>query len=401
MVFSQQMVQPLSGKTILQIIPMLDAGGAERTTIDIAEGIAQAGARSLVATEGGRLVGELQAKGGLWIPFPAATKNPLAMALNVGRLAQILKAEKVDLVHARSRAPAWVALAACRLAGTGFMTTYHGAYSGLSAPKLLYNSVMARGEVVIANSHFTAERIQAQFRMNPTCLRVIHRGTNFETFSPDRVSPARVEKIRRGWLVAPEERVVLLAGRLTPWKGQKVLIRAAQILRERGYRDLVFILAGDPQGRDGYVREIDQLISGNQLGGVVRRVGHVSDMPAALAASALVAVPSTAPEAFGRVAVEAQAMGVPVVVSNLGAVPETVLAPPQVRPDQRTGWRVAPDNPEELADAIAEAIDLMPSAFQQLADRARTHVMARFSLERMVSETLDCYSALLADRGNR
>ncbi len=401
MVFSQQMVQPLSGKTILQIIPMLDAGGAERTTIDIAEGIAQAGARSLVATEGGRLVGELQAKGGLWIPFPAATKNPLAMALNVGRLAQILKAEKVDLVHARSRAPAWVALAACRLTGTGFMTTYHGAYSGLSAPKLLYNSVMARGEVVIANSHFTAERIQAQFRMNPTCLRVIHRGTNFETFSPDRVSPARIEKIRRGWLVAPEERVVLLAGRLTPWKGQMVLIRAAQVLRERGYRDLVFILAGDPQGRDGYVREIDQLISENQLGGVVRRVGHVSDMPAALAASALVAVPSTAPEAFGRVAVEAQAMGVPVVVSNLGAVPETVLAPPQVRPDQRTGWRVAPDNPEELADAIAEAIDLMPSAFQQLADRARTHVMARFSLERMVSETLDCYSALLADRGNR
>ncbi len=401
MVFSQKMVQPLSGRTILQIIPMLDAGGAERTTIDIAEGIAQAGARSLVATEGGRLVGELQAKGGLWIPFPAATKNPLAMALNVGRLAQILKAEKVDLVHARSRAPAWVALAACRLTGTGFMTTYHGAYSGLSAPKLLYNSVMARGEVVIANSHFTAERIQAQFRMNPTCLRVIHRGTNFETFSPDRVSPARIEKIRRGWLVAPEERVVLLAGRLTPWKGQMVLIRAAQVLRERGYRDLVFILAGDPQGRDGYVREIDQLISENQLGGVVRRVGHVSDMPAALAASALVAVPSTAPEAFGRVAVEAQAMGVPVVVSNLGAVPETVLAPPQVRPDQRTGWRVAPDNPEELADAIAEAIDLMPSAFQQLADRARTHVMARFSLERMVSETLDCYSALLADRGNR
>jgi glycosyltransferase involved in cell wall biosynthesis len=401
MVFSQKMVQPLSGRTILQIIPMLDAGGAERTTIDIAEGIAQAGARSLVATEGGRLVGELQAKGGVWIPFPAATKNPLAMALNVGKLSQILKAEKVDLVHARSRAPAWVALAACRLAGTGFMTTYHGAYSGLSAPKLLYNSVMARGEVVIANSHFTAERIQAQFRMNPTCLRVIHRGTNFETFSPDKVSPARVEKIRRGWLVAPEERVVLLAGRLTPWKGQKVLIRAAQVLRERGYRDLVFILAGDPQGRDGYVAEIDQLISENQLGGVVRRVGHVSDMPAALAASALVAVPSTAPEAFGRVAVEAQAMGVPVVVSNLGAVPETVLAPPQVRPDQRTGWRVAPDNPEELADAIAEAIDLMPSTFQELADRARTHVMARFSLERMVSETLDCYSALLAERQNR
>lgn len=401
MVISQKTVQPLAGRTILQIIPALDAGGAERTAIDIAEGIAQAGARSLVATTGGRLVGELQAKGGLWIPFPAATKNPASMALNVGKLAQILRNEKVDLVHARSRAPAWVALAACRLTGTGFMTTYHGAYSGLSAPKLLYNSVMARGEVVIANSHFTAERIQTQFRIDPTRLRVIHRGTNFEAFAPDKVAPERVEKIRRGWLVAPEERVVLLAARLTAWKGQKVLIRAAHILRERGYRDLVFILAGDPQGRNDYVAEVDRLISESQLGGVVRRVGHVSDMPAALAASALVAVPSTAPEAFGRVAVEAQAMGVPVVVSNLGAVPETVLAPPQVRPDQRTGWRVSPDNPEELADAIAEAIDLMPSAYQQLADRARTHVMARFSLERMVSETLDCYAALIADRGNR
>ena len=392
----------LSGATILQVIPHLAAGGAERTAIEVTEALTAAGARSLVASKGGRLEAELVRAGGELIRIDnLPTKNPLAIHANAGVLAKIAADRKVSLIHARSRAPAWSALWAARRLKLPFVTTYHGVYSAKGPLKRLYNSVMARGEVVIANSHFTAERIQAQFRMNPTCLRVIHRGTNFETFSPDRVSPARIEKIRRGWLVAPEERVVLLAGRLTPWKGQMVLIRAAQVLRERGYRDLVFILAGDPQGRDGYVREIDQLISENQLGGVVRRVGHVSDMPAALAASALVAVPSTAPEAFGRVAVEAQAMGVPVVVSNLGAVPETVLAPPQVRPDQRTGWRVAPDNPEELADAIAEAIDLMPSTFQELADRARAHVMARFSLERMVSETLDCYSALLAERQNR
>jgi glycosyltransferase involved in cell wall biosynthesis len=400
MVISQSMQQSLVGRTILQIIPALDAGGAERTTVDIAEGLAQAGARPLVASEGGRLVGELQAKGGIWIPFPAETKNPAAMALNVGKLLRIIRAEKVDLVHARSRAPAWVALAASRLAKVGFVTTYHGAYSGLSAPKQLYNSVMARGEVVIANSHFTAERIQTQFRIDPTRLRVIHRGTNFEAFSPDKVSFERVEKMRKGWLVAPEERVILLAARLTGWKGQRVLIRAAALLRERGYRNLIFVLAGDPQGRDGYVAEIDRMITENGLSGVVRRVGHVTDMPAALAAAALVTVPSTEAEAFGRVAVEAQAMGVPVVVSNLGAVPETVLAPPQVRPDQRTGWRVEPDNPEELADAIAEAIDLMPSAYQSLAARARQHVTERFSLERMVGETLDCYAALLGSRDN-
>jgi glycosyltransferase involved in cell wall biosynthesis len=395
------MASILEGRTILQIIPDLEAGGAERTTVDIAEGLAMAGARPLVATTGGRLVGELQAKGGTWLPFPADTKNPFAMAINVGKLVQIIRQEKVDLVHARSRAPAWVALSACRVTGTGFVTTYHGAYSGGSAPKLLYNSVMARGDVVIANSHFTAEHIQTQFRIDPTRLRVIHRGTNFDAFSPERVNAERVEKMRRGWLVSPEERVVLLAARLTAWKGQKILIQAANALRERGYRNLVFVLAGDPQGREAYVAEIDRLIAELGLGGIVRRVGHVTDMPAALAAAALVVVPSTAPEAFGRVAVEAQAMGVPVIVSNLGAVPETVLAPPQVRSDQRTGWRVPPGQPEELADAIGEAIDLMPSALTQLAARARNHVEGQFSLERMVRDTLDCYAALLSSRGGR
>jgi glycosyltransferase involved in cell wall biosynthesis len=395
MVFSPAIPKPLIGRTILQIIPDLNAGGAERTTIDIAEGLNQAGARALVATEGGRLVGELQTKGGVWLPFPAGTKNPLDMVLNVPKLVRIIREEKVDLVHARSRAPAWVAYAAARAARVGFVTTYHGAYSGRSAPKVLYNSIMARGDVVIANSLFTAELIQKIHRIEPQRLRVIHRGTNLDLFAPDRVGPDRVERIRRGWLVSPDERIVLLAARLTAWKGQRVLIEAASRLRERGHRDVVFVLAGDPQGRDDYVAELDRLIAGLNLGGVVRRVGHVTDMPAALLASAIVAVPSTEPEAFGRVAVEAQAMGVPVVVSNLGAVPETVLAPPQVRPEARTGWRVEPGSAEALADALADALDLRASAREAMAARARHHVEKQFSLETMVADTLDCYTALL------
>jgi glycosyltransferase involved in cell wall biosynthesis len=396
MVFSPAPNSVLAGRTILQIIPDLEAGGAERTTVDIAEGLALAGARALVATTGGRLVGELQAKGGIWVPFPAATKNPLAMLANAGKLVQLIRRERIDLVHARSRAPAWVAYTATRVTKTGFVTTYHGAYSGRSAPKILYNSVMARGDVVIANSHFTAEMIQTMHRIDPQRLRVIHRGTNFASFSPGEIGPDRVERVRRAWLAAPEERIILLAARLTGWKGQRVLIEAARILRDRGYADLVFVLAGDPQGRDDYVAELDGLIAKHNLGMIVRRVGHVTDMPAALAASAIVTVPSTEPEAFGRVAVEAQAMGVPVIVSNLGAVPETVLAPPQVRPEQRTGWRVTPGSADELADAIAAALDLLPSARDSLAIRARRHVEAYFSLERMVGETLDCYEALLA-----
>ena len=150
--FPSSHVHPLAGRTILQIIPELEAGGAERTTVDIAEGLVHAGARALVATEGGRLVGELQAKGGIWIPFPAATKNPFSMLLNVRRLARICHDEQVSLVHARSRAPAWVALGAARSLNIPFVTTYHGSYSGRSSVKVLYNSVMARGDVVIANS---------------------------------------------------------------------------------------------------------------------------------------------------------------------------------------------------------------------------------------------------------
>jgi glycosyltransferase involved in cell wall biosynthesis len=401
MVFLSTKPRPLAGRAILQIIPELEAGGAERTTIDIAEGLVQAGAYALVATQGGRLIGELQAKGGAWIPFPAATKNPFAMAMNVRRLIGIIKAEGVELIHARSRAPAWVAFAAARQTGIGFITTYHGAYSGRSAPKLLYNSVMARGDIVIANSHYTAEQIETLHPIRPNQLRVIHRGTNLEAFSQTRISVERIEKLRRSWMVEPHEQVVLLAARLTPWKGQRVLIEAAAKLRARGYPDLVFILAGDPQGRTDYVNELDQMISQAGLSGIVRRVGHVADMPAALSASSVVTVPSTEPEAFGRVAVEAQALGIPVIVSNLGAVPETVLAPPQVRPEQRTGWRVEAGSAEELATAIAAVMDMGPSAKGGLARRARAHVEAHFSLDKMVSETLDCYRAVLEGKMQR
>jgi glycosyltransferase involved in cell wall biosynthesis len=395
MVFSTSASKPLQGRTILQIIPDLNAGGAERTTVDIAEALAHAGARALVATTGGRLIGELQAKGGIWVPFPAATKNPFAMASNVGKLVRLIREERVDLVHARSRAPAWVAYAATRMTNKGFVTTYHGAYSGKSAPKILYNSVMARGDVVIANSHFTADLIQRAHRIVPTRLRVIPRGTNLEAYSPEKVGPDRVERMRRAWLASPDDRIVLLAARLTPWKGQRVLIRAAAKLRERGYSDVVFVLAGDPQGREAYVNELDALIAEHNLGTVVRRVGHVTDMPAALAAAALVTVPSTEPEAFGRVAVESQAMGVPVIVSDLGAVPETVLAPPQVKPEQRTGWRVPPDDAEALAASIAAVLDMGASARDAMARRARAHVEGAFSLDRMCTDTLDCYLALL------
>ncbi len=390
---------PLAGHTILQVIPELEAGGAERTAVDIAEGLAHAGVRALVATEGGRLVGELQAKGGVWIPFPAATKNPFSMLLNVRKLARICQNERVDLIHARSRAPAWVSLGAARKLKLPFVTTYHGSYAGRSAIKQLYNSVMTRGDRVIANSHYTADLIRSVQPQAEERIVVIHRGTDFNVFSAGAVGIERIENLRKSWGVAPHERIVLLAARLSGWKGHKVLIEAAVKLRAAGFRDAAFVLAGDPQGRDSYVKELDEQIASLGLSGVVRRVGHCTDMPAAFLAAAVVAVPSTEPEAFGRSAVEAQAMGTPVVVSDLGAVPETVLAPPHVDAAEQTGWRIPPDDANALAMAIGEALSLGASARAAFIARARAHVETHFSLERMVTDTLAVYIDLLERKG--
>jgi len=386
----------LAGARILQIIPELDAGGAERTTVDVAGALASVGARALVATEGGRLVGELQAKGGHWLRFPAASKNPAAMAVNVLRLMMLCRREGVQIIHARSRAPAWVALGAARRLGLPFVTTYHGSYSGRTSVKVLYNSVMARGDVVIANSHYTADLIKRMHAEQAgDRVKVIHRGTDLAVFNPVAVGAGRVEALRRAWNVAPHERVVLLAARLTAWKGQRVLIEAAARMRDQGVRDFAVVLAGDAQGRTAYERELDGLVAARNLGAVVHRVGHCADMPAAFRAASVVAVPSIEPEAFGRSAVEAQALGAPVVVSDLGAVPETVLAPPDVPPGQRTGWRVPPGDAPALAAALTEALSLGASARDAMARWARSHVEAHFSLDRMVGDTLAVYAGLL------
>ncbi|MDB5597655.1 MAG: glycosyl transferase, partial [Hyphomicrobiales bacterium] len=305
------------------------------------------------------------------------------------------RSEGVYLVHARSRAPAWVALGATRRTKTPFITTYHGSYAGQSTLKILYNSVMARGDAVIANSAYTAGLIGRFHAFARDRVGIIHRGTDLRLFSPANVEAARVQKLRKVWNIAPEDRIVLLAARLTGWKGQKVLIEAARILAGRGISDVRYILAGDPQGRDAYVRELDAAIAKAGLTDVVRRVGHVTDMPAALAAASAVAVPSTEPEAFGRAAVEAQAMGTPVVVTDLGAVPETVLAPPRVSADKRTGWTVPPRDAEALADALETILGLGAAARESLATRARAHVESAFTLERMCAQTLELYTRLL------
>ena len=390
-------VADLENRAVLQIIPRLDAGGAERTTLDIAKSLISADAKSFVVCEGGRLIPELVSNGTKFIQFRAATKNPLRIIWNSIKLARFIREHHIAIIHARSRAPAWSAWIASKIANIPFITTYHGSYAGQNFLKILYNSIMARGDVVIANSHYTASLIQNMHPFAGDRIRVIHRGTDMAEFSPASVSVDRQRALRAAW-GADGKRVILLAARLTGWKGQRVLIDAMKILVDHGITDCIAILAGDPQGRDEYVAELDRRIGELGLTSFVKRVGHCSDMPAAFAVADLVTVPSTEPEAFGRSAVEAEAMERPVIVSDLGAVPETVLAPPDCRSSERTGWRVPPNDVRAMADAMMEALSLSMSERDELGRRARTHATQNFSLERMTGDTLAIYSEILTKR---
>ena len=225
---------PKDRPTILQIIPQLDAGGAELSVVEIAGAVARAGGRALVLAEPGRLAASIEAAGGEVMPFPAATKNPLRILANARSIARIATREGVDLIHARSRAPAWSALMAARRLGVPFVTTYHGAYNETNAVKRFYNSVMARGDATIANSHYTARLIADRYGTPPERLVVIHRGVDTARFDPERIAPERVAALRQAWGVEAGQRVILQAARLTRWKGQSVLIEAAARLLARG-----------------------------------------------------------------------------------------------------------------------------------------------------------------------
>ncbi|ADJ22210.1 glycosyl transferase group 1 [Hyphomicrobium denitrificans ATCC 51888] len=384
----------LKRPTILQIIPELATGGAELSAIEIAAAVVRAGGRAIVLSEGGRMADRLASVGGELVIFPAATKNPMKLLANATAIERIARKENVDLIHARSRAPAWSALIAARRAKLPFVTTYHGIYNEKGRAKRLYNSVMARGDIVIANSRYTADIVKKRYATPEERIRVIYRGVDLDAFDPAVVSAERVKKLRDKWGVADDQRIVLHAARLTKWKGQGDVIAAAARIRDK-VRDCVFILAGDAQGRDDYRQGLLDQIASTGLEGIVRLVGHVDDIPAAFSASHIAFVASNEPEAFGRAAAEAQAMACPVISTNIGAPPETVLAPPRVAASDRTGWLVAPGDIDNYESVLLEALSLGDAARAEIGARARRHVMEMFSTFKMQRLTLAVYDELL------
>ncbi|WP_415718946.1 glycosyltransferase family 4 protein [Roseibium alexandrii] len=381
--------------TVLQVIPDLNSGGAERTTVDIARALIAAGGTALVASQGGQMVRELEDIGAQHFTLPVKSKNPITLWKNAGLLSDLIRAQNVDIIHARSRAPAWSALFAARRTHIPFVTTYHGSYSQSNAVKGLYNSIMARGDTVIANSKYIAGLITDRHPFAKDRITVIHRGSDLKGLAPENVSALRRQALKDSWGVPTGRPIVMNMARLTSWKGQKVLIEAMGTLKASGPTAPIAILAGDAQGRDGYVAELKQLIADWNLQDQVRLVGHCADVPAAMALSDLAVVASIEPEAFGRAAVEAQAARVPVIVSDLGAVPETVLAPPDTAEKDRTGWRVPPGDSDALASAIKTALALSAEDRLALTGRGLTHASRNFTVETMCAKTLDVYAKLL------
>ncbi|WP_202943991.1 glycosyltransferase family 4 protein [Parvibaculum lavamentivorans] len=372
---------------ILQVVPALETGGAERTTLDVARAVMMAGGRAIVASRGGRMVPELIVSGAEHIDMAMHSKNPVVMALNVERLARIVAREGVDLVHARSRAPAWSALAASRRAGVPFVTTYHSRVHTKPRLKVFYNSVMVRGDAVIANSSYTADSIRAVHAPDEARIFTVPRGVDIESFAA--VTPSRMEALRGRWGIGEDAGTVFLhPARLTRWKGQAVSIEAARLLAGRGGADFTLLLAGDAQGRDGYTAELEKAIADAGLGARVRLAGHGDDMAAAYALADVVLSPSIEPEPFGRTAVEAQAASRPVIVSDAGGQRETVI-------EGETGFRVKPNDAAALADAMARMLAMGPEGRAAMGARGYANAATHYSVDTMCRTTLEIYAGLI------
>lgn len=378
----------LSRKTmpvVLQVIPSLGAGGAEQGCIDVAAELVKSGTRSIVVSHGGRRIPEILRGGSIHIDLPVDSKNPYVMWRNIRRLKKIIRAHDVDIVHARSRAPAWSALKACEGTRARFMTTCHAPFNISGSAKKFYNSSIARGEIVIAISEYVRDYLIENYGVDSRDIRVIHRGIAIEKFHPSAVAPAHLIRMSQQWRLPDGCQIVMMPGRLTRWKGHLVLIEAMAILNRE---DVYCVMIGDDQGRSEYRAEVEAAINAKNLEGRVRIIGHCSDMPAAYMLSNVVVSASTDPEGFGRVPVEAQAMGRPIVATNHGGAKETIIP-------GETGWLVPPNDAKALADAIGTALSMNAEERGEMAFRAMTNVADHFTRARMVDQTMDVYAELL------
>ena len=370
---------------VLQVLPALETGGVERGTVEIAAAIAGAGGAALVASAGGRMVPEIVDAGGRHVTLPLASKNPWRIWRNAAPLATLIRAQRVRIVHARSRAPAWSALLAARRTGALFVTTYHGVYAENFPGKRRYNAVMAKGARVIAISRHVARQVEARHGVPRERIRVIPRGVDAAVFDPAAVAEERVRGLTAAWALPPGP-VVMLPGRVTAWKGGMLLVEA---LARMARRDVIGVLLGPSEDKAGFVARLRQHAAAFGVADRLRLLPRCDDMPAALLAADCVVNASLEPEPFGRTVIEAQAMARPVVVADHGGPAETVE-------DGVTGWRVLPGDAAALAAALDHVLALSEAERAAIGARARETVTIRYTLTAMQQATLAVYAELLS-----
>ncbi len=373
--------------TVLQVLPRLDLGGVERGAVEIARAVVASGGRALIASEGGRLEARAAAAGAELVEGPFGSKNPFRILANARTLARICREQAVDVIHARSRAPAWSALIAARRTGTAFVTTWHGAYRETGRLKRLYNSVMAKGRPVIAISEYTAAMARERYGLPDDAVELIPRGADMNHFAEELIGTERAVALARAWGIVEDPRpVILLPGRLSRWKGQEHFVEAAAALKARRGCDFLCLVVGDDGGRWG--ERLIEKARGLDALDVVRVAGVCEDMPAAYKLSAAVVSASIDPEPFGRVAVEAQAMGRPVIATDHGGARETVE-------HGVTGWLYTPGDAAALADAMDRALSMDASERAHMGMRGRARIANRFTVAEMQRRTLRVYERIV------
>ena len=377
---------------VLQVIPKLGYGGAETGCYDIAHYLPENECESYIVTSGGELLKFIDKKKVKIIKLPVHSKNPLIIFINFLALICVIMINNISIVHARSRAPAWSCLLAAKITGRKFVTTFHGTYNFNSKFKKFYNSVMVRSDLIIAGSNFIFSHIKENYTKYLDAkkkLLVIFRGINVDYFDPTTKLDSDEKKLLKKWQIEKDKKIILLPGRLTEWKGQEVFIEAVNLVNiELGYEAFYAIILGSDQGRELYKKKLIRLSEQYRLINQVKFIDHCKDMALAYKVSDIVVSASIEPEAFGRVAVEAQSMERPIIASNIGGSNETVI-------DEKTGFLFDSNNAKSLSKKILKVLSMDEASLKSIGKEGRKNIIQKFNVEKMCFSTYSEYKKIL------
>ncbi len=383
---------------ILVVVPTLQSGAADAGTIELVQILTQAGHCPIVASRGGRMVSDVTSAGGKFIYIDAASLNPFVMLRNAFVLSRLIRRHGCHAVHAHGRGPGWSAYLAARWQRVPFLTSCYKGFREQNTFKHIYNGVMARGDRVIAASEQIADLVHERYGTSWDRLVVIPAGIDSERFDPSTVSRERIAAVRQSWGVKPETKVVLVVGRMLRRKGHHVAVKAAQRLKDMGLKDFALVFIGEDQGRTRYTGELWDLVLATDTAAVIRMAGPAIDVPAAYAAAYVVVSAATQPEGLQRSLLEAQAMARPVIVSDLGAGPDVVLAPPAVPEDRITGLRYPSGDDAALAAALIRLFSMPEQMQRTIGLRGRDWVLTHFNIPSVAEPTLRAYAELITGR---